>query len=230
VQKEDYKIVTIRLNLGESAGRTTFLSNAFLEKIKSAGLQKHSIATQPPMLFLLPQSDCPRAPMSRFLLSSFNLSSFNLSSFNATGSPNTSIPKDMFYGRFRAVEVEVSASSGRDRKEGAQLMNLNLDGDQLYLKAMADTESSKDRIWDAIKKVDPTFADLKHDIEVKSGVQRYTVQSGDSLSKIAKHFYGDAQKFTVIARGNDIANPDLVKVGGGTGDSGCLASLPPSGS
>jgi hypothetical protein len=49
-------------------------------------------------------------------------------------------------------------------KEGAQLMNLNLDGDQLYLKAMADTESSKDRIWDAIKKVDPAFADLKHDL------------------------------------------------------------------
>ena len=98
-------------------------------------------------------------------------------------------------------------------KEGAQLMNLNLDGDQLYPKAMADTESSKDRIWDAIKKVDSIFADLKHDIEVKSGVQRYTVQSGDSLSKIAKRFYGDAQKFTVIARANDIANPDLIKVG-----------------
>ena len=98
-------------------------------------------------------------------------------------------------------------------KEGAQLMNLNLDGGQLYLKAMANTESSKDRIWDAIKKVDPTFADLKHDIEVKSGIQRYTVQSGDSLSKIAEHFYGDAQKFTVIARANDIANPDLIKVG-----------------
>jgi nucleoid-associated protein YgaU len=39
------------------------------------------------------------------------------------------------------------------------------------------------------------------------------VQSGDSLSKIAKHFYGVAQKFTVIARANDIANPYLVKVG-----------------
>ena len=98
-------------------------------------------------------------------------------------------------------------------KEGAQLLNLNLEGVQLYLKAMADTESSKNRIWDAIKKVDPTFADLKHDIEVKSGVQRYTVQSGDSLSKIAKHFYGDPQKFAVIARANDIANPDLIKVG-----------------
>ena len=98
-------------------------------------------------------------------------------------------------------------------KEGAQLINLNLDGNQLYLKALADSESSKDRIWDAIKKVDATFADLKHDIEVKAGVQKYTVQSGDSLSKIAKHFYGDAQKFTVIARANAIANPDLIKVG-----------------
>ena len=98
-------------------------------------------------------------------------------------------------------------------KEGAQLENLNLDGNQLFLKALATSESSKERIWDAIKKVDPTFADLKHDIEVKPGAQKYTVQSGDSLSKIAKHFYGDAQKFTVIARANNIANPDLIKVG-----------------
>jgi nucleoid-associated protein YgaU len=98
-------------------------------------------------------------------------------------------------------------------KEGAQLMNLNVDGEQLYLKAMTDSESSKDRIWDAIKRVDPTFADLKHDIEVKAGVQKYKVQSGDNLSKIAKHFYGDAQKFTVIARANNIANPDLIQVG-----------------
>jgi nucleoid-associated protein YgaU len=98
-------------------------------------------------------------------------------------------------------------------QEGAQLMNVNLDGEQLYIKAIADSEASKNRIWDAIKKVDPAFADLKHDIEVKAGVQKYTVQSGDSLSKIAKHFYGDAQKFTVIARANAIDNPDLIKIG-----------------
>jgi nucleoid-associated protein YgaU len=97
--------------------------------------------------------------------------------------------------------------------EGAQLMNVNLDGEQLYIKAVADSEASKNRIWDAIKMVDPAFADLKHDIEVKAGVQKYTVQSGDSLSKIAKHFYGDAQKFTVIARANAIDHPDLIKIG-----------------
>lgn len=98
-------------------------------------------------------------------------------------------------------------------KEGAQLMNLNLDGEQLYMKVMADSESSKNRIWDAIKKVDPNFADLKHDIEVKAGSQMYIVQAGDSLSKIAKHFYGDAQQFNKIAKANDIDNPDLIKVG-----------------
>jgi hypothetical protein len=45
VQKEDYKIVTIRLNLSESAGGTTFLFRDFLEDIKSAGLRKHSVVT-----------------------------------------------------------------------------------------------------------------------------------------------------------------------------------------
>ena len=97
--------------------------------------------------------------------------------------------------------------------EGAQLMNVNMDGEQLYVKAVANSEASKDRIWDAIKKVDPTFADLKHDIEVNATSQKYTVQSGDSLSKIAKHFYGDAQKYMVIAKANNIENPDLIKVG-----------------
>lgn len=98
-------------------------------------------------------------------------------------------------------------------KEGGQLMNINLDGEQLYVKAVLDSESSKNRIWDVIKKIDANFADLKHDIEVRAGSQMYIVQAGDSLSKIAKHFYGDAQKYERIAKANDIENPDLIKVG-----------------
>jgi len=96
---------------------------------------------------------------------------------------------------------------------GGQVMNINLDGEQLYLKAEMDSEAGKNKVWDAIKAVDPTFADLKHDIEVKAGSQMYVVQAGDSLSKIAKHFYGDAQKYERIAKANDIENPDLIKVG-----------------
>lgn len=99
------------------------------------------------------------------------------------------------------------------QQEGAQLLNLNLDGNQLYLKAIAVSEASKNRIWDAIKAVDPTFSDLKHDIEANQSTQDYTVQPGDNLSKISKHFYGDANKYPVIAKANNLDDPDKIKVG-----------------
>ena len=98
-------------------------------------------------------------------------------------------------------------------KEGAELQNVNLDGEQLYLKATAVSEASKDRIWDSIKAVDPSFADLKHDIEVREGNQSYTVQPGDNLSKISKHFYGDANKYMTIVKANNLEDPDKIKVG-----------------
>lgn len=99
------------------------------------------------------------------------------------------------------------------KKEGAEALNLNLDGNQLFLKVMAVSEASKNRIWDAIKAVDPTFADLKHDIGVRAGGQTYIVKPGDNLSKISKQFYGDASKFMTIAKANDLEDPDKIKVG-----------------
>ena len=43
----------------------------------------------------------------------------------------------------------------------------------------------------------------------------YTVVKGDSLSKIAKHLYGDAQKWRTIYEANrdQIKNPDLIYPG-----------------
>ena len=49
----------------------------------------------------------------------------------------------------------------------------------------------------------------------ESSGQTYTVKSGDSLSKIAKHFYGDASKWHRIYEANKdkIKNPDLIHPG-----------------
>lgn len=99
------------------------------------------------------------------------------------------------------------------QKEGAELQNVTLDGNQLLVKATAVSEASKNRIWDAIKMVDPQFADLKHDIEVRQGNQTYTVQPGDTLSKISKRFYGDPNKYPQIAKANNLENPDQIKTG-----------------
>ena len=99
------------------------------------------------------------------------------------------------------------------QKEGAQIEALSLDGNQLYLKALASSEPSKNRIWDAIKSVDPGYSDLKHDIQFREGQQTYTVRPGDNLSKISKQFYGDANKYMTIAKANNLQDPDKIKVG-----------------
>jgi nucleoid-associated protein YgaU len=115
--------------------------------------------------------------------------------------------------QFETLKQKYQPVLDKIQEEGAQLLNVNMDGNQLYVKAIAVSEISKDRIWNAIKAVDPNFADLKHDIEVHQGAQDYTVQPGDNLSKISKHFYGDANKYSVIAKANNLEDPDKIKVG-----------------
>jgi nucleoid-associated protein YgaU len=97
--------------------------------------------------------------------------------------------------------------------EGAQVTNLGLAGEQLALSATVVSEASKNRVWDSIKAVDPSFADLKHDIQVQAGEQVYVIQPGDNLSKISKYFYGNANKYMDIAKANGLADPDKIKVG-----------------
>lgn len=111
------------------------------------------------------------------------------------------------------------------QREGGQLQNVNMDGSQLYLKATMNSEAGKNKVWDAIKQVDPNFKDLKHDIEVKAGGQsqsaaasggtgdKYTVQPGDNLSKISQKFYGDANKYMTIAKANNLQDPNKIKAG-----------------
>ena len=98
-------------------------------------------------------------------------------------------------------------------RENATIDALDLQGNQLHIKATCVSEASKNRVWDAIKSVDPTFADLKHDILVAQGEQTFTVKPGDSLSKISKIYYGDANQYMKIAQANNIPDPDKIKVG-----------------
>jgi len=85
-------------------------------------------------------------------------------------------------------------------------------------------ESIKDDVWNAIKAVDPGFSDLSADISVDSSLpapvtaatgQTYTVKSGDTLSKIAKQFYGDANQYMRIFEANkdQLDDPNKVQVG-----------------
>lgn len=85
----------------------------------------------------------------------------------------------------------------------------------LKVKGEAHTQYEKDLIWDKIKEIGgehPT--DIKANITVadSSVYHRHVVKSGESLSKIAKHYYGDPMKYKQIfnANTNILSNPDII--------------------
>ncbi|MEI9981570.1 MAG: LysM peptidoglycan-binding domain-containing protein [Edaphobacter sp.] len=97
---------------------------------------------------------------------------------------------------------------------GATLQEVSLDGDRLLLKATVPSTVVANRIWDHIKKVDPTYSDLEHQIGTTGGeTQPYTIKSGDTLSAISLLFYGNANKYPQIAKANNLADPNKVPIG-----------------
>jgi nucleoid-associated protein YgaU len=97
-------------------------------------------------------------------------------------------------------------------RNGFQIQHFHVENGKAVLTATAPTEYLKNRAWDEIKKVDPSFADLQHNIAVGSGTV-YVVKSGDNLYNISKSFYGNPNESTKIAQANNIANPDRIQVG-----------------
>ncbi|WP_430905671.1 LysM peptidoglycan-binding domain-containing protein [Maribacter sp. 2-571] len=90
------------------------------------------------------------------------------------------------------------------------------DGGVLKIKGEANTPYEKDLLWDKIKELGgESPSDIKANISVSdsSVYHRHTVKSGESLSKIAKHYYGDAMKYQQIfsANTNILSNPDVIQ-------------------
>ena len=97
---------------------------------------------------------------------------------------------------------------------GATLEAVDLAGEQLHIKGTVPSKVVLERVWDHIKKVDPTYADLKHEIGNTGGdTQPVTIKSGDTLSAISLLFYGNANKYPQIAKANNIADPNKVPIG-----------------
>jgi nucleoid-associated protein YgaU len=95
---------------------------------------------------------------------------------------------------------------------GFNIQHFHVENGKAVLTASAPTEYLKDRVWDEIKKVDPNFTDLQHEITIGSGTM-YVVKSGDSLSKISQSFYGNANEYRKIAQANNISDPDKIQAG-----------------
>ncbi len=85
----------------------------------------------------------------------------------------------------------------------------------LHVSGVAANQYEKNQIWDAIKASGgESPSDIVADIKVSdtSVYARHTVASGDTLGKIAKHYYGDPMKYKEIFAANTdiLKNPDVI--------------------
>ena len=112
-------------------------------------------------------------------------------------------------------------------QNNAQVKAVQVENGKLVIRGEAPSADVKNKIWDKIKAVDAAHADLMADISVAPGVGgpattsapkaggTYTVKPGDTLSKISKEQYGDANKYMKIFEANrdKLKDPDKIQPG-----------------
>jgi nucleoid-associated protein YgaU len=129
-------------------------------------------------------------------------------------------------GKYQSVLTVISQQS-------VQLQNLHVQDGKLFLRGVAPFEEAKNRVWDQIKLIDPSYPDLTADITVSESAgggrvqsagagigggqqdRTYTVRAGDTLSKISKEFYGDANQYMKIFEANrdQLKDPNKIQPG-----------------
>lgn len=102
---------------------------------------------------------------------------------------------------------------------------------KLYFNGTVNSEDEKNQIWNAIKTIPDWQKEVVADLKVNAAGQKpaatagtggqtagqttYTVQAGDTLSAIAKKFYGNANDYMEIYNANrdQLNDPDKIKPG-----------------
>ena len=102
-------------------------------------------------------------------------------------------------------------------QQGISDLSVQEQDNVLYVSGTAPSEEAKQKVWDEYARIDPDMrsGDMVLNIELGSGVAGetyYTVQSGDSLSKIGKH-HGVNWQDIFEANRDQIKDPDLIHPG-----------------
>ena len=95
--------------------------------------------------------------------------------------------------------------------------DLALHGDEVTAYGQVDSQADKEKVILALGNVEgvATVDDRISVVNPEPEAQFYTVQSGDSLSKIAKEYYGDPMKYNAIFEANKpmLSHPDKIYPG-----------------
>jgi LysM repeat protein len=132
--------------------------------------------------------------------------------------------------RFEQLKQKYGSVFNTINQYQVRLSHLHVQDDKVFLQGEAPSQDAKNRVWDQIKSVDPTYSDLTAHITVNesaaaprtmgaaagsAGHRTYTVKSGDTLSKIAHEFYGNAGAYMRIFEANrdKLSDPNRIQIG-----------------
>jgi LysM repeat protein len=134
--------------------------------------------------------------------------------------------------RLEELKNKYSAALDTIQKEGVRLTHLHVQENKLFIQGAAPSQEVKNDVWNQIKAVDSTYSDLICDLTIDpslapaqaqaaaaaagpTSTRTYKVQPGDTLSKIAKEFYGNANQYNRIFEANrdKLDDPDRIQVG-----------------
>jgi nucleoid-associated protein YgaU len=132
--------------------------------------------------------------------------------------------------RLNSLKQKYASVLNTIQQQGVRLAHMHVQDGKLFLQGEAPSQEAKNKVWDQIKLVDPQYSDLTADFTVQpgaasastaagttttGGTRTYMVQPGDTLSKISKQFYGDANRYMEIfeANRNTLSDPDKIRAG-----------------
>jgi len=131
------------------------------------------------------------------------------------------------------LKTKYRAALDTVQREGVKLTHLHVQDNKLFIQGAAPSQEVKNDVWNQIKAADPTYNDLTCDLTIDPSLARpqaqaaaatagggstqrtYKVQPGDTLSKIAKSVYGNANDYNRIFEANrdKLQSPDKIQPG-----------------
>lgn len=131
--------------------------------------------------------------------------------------------------RFQELKQKYQSVLNIADQQHVQFQNLHIQDNKLFIRGVAPSEDAKNKFWDQVKLVNPNADDITAEINVDasramgaaaggagaSQGETYEIKSGDTLSKISKQFYGNANEYMRIfyANRDKLSDPDKIQVG-----------------
>jgi nucleoid-associated protein YgaU len=127
--------------------------------------------------------------------------------------------------RFEELKQKYASVLAAVQQQGVRLAHLHVQDNKLFMEGAAPSAAIKNALWNQIKAINPAYDDITVNVTVDPSLpqpapsggprQTYTVQAGDSLSRIAKQFYGNADEYMRIfdANKDKLNDPSRIQVG-----------------